>query len=1046
MKVKNRQFYFDMFNPGLRKICMAWFISLFLPSLAFSQETRIAGTVFDDSGPLSGVAVLIKGTNQGVASNDNGEFSIAVPSDTTTLQFIYSGYLTKDVKVGRRKVIAVQMTSETTELEEVTVVAFGTQRKESVIGSITSVNVKDLKVPSSNLTTALAGNMAGVIAYQRSGEPGADNADFFVRGITTFGTNTNPLILIDNVELTTTDLARLQPDDIASFSIMKDATATALYGARGANGVILVTTRQGNVGPAKVSVRLENSVSMPTRNVETADPVTFMQLANEAVLTRDRLGARPYPDEKIAYTAAERYPLIYPANDWHEMLFKDYAMNQRAHLNVSGGGGVARYYVAASFSKDNGVLSVDKRNNFNSNIDQKNYTLRSNVNIDVTKTTEMIVRLSGNFDDYQGPISSGNDMYNMVMHANPVQFPAYFPAVGINAYVPHIMFGNHDNAYTNPYAEMVKGYKDKTRSQMLAQIEVKQNLDFLTKGLSARGMINITRLAEYSVDRSYTPYWYEITAYNRLTGDYMLEKTFEGKEYLDYKAGAENVESVFYSEAMLNYAREFAEKHSVSGLLVFTTQQRLLANPSDIQLSLPSRNMGLSGRLTYAYKNRYFTEFNFGYNGSERFDKEHRFGFFPSAGVAWNIANEAFWESVKPTVNNFKLRYSYGLVGNDQIGSAADRFYYLSRVAMDDTKRQATFGTNGANRTIPGVFVERYANPSITWEVSTKQNFALELSLWSKLNLIAEYFTEYRRNILMDRADIPSTMGLTQLPSPMRANVGEASSKGVDITMDYQQSWNKDFWTSARANFTYASGRYEVYEEPLYNEPWRQHAGRRLNQTPGYIAERLFMDDAETENSPAQAFGSEIGGGDIKYTDVNGDGQITAADMVPVGYPTVPEIVYGFGLSVGYKGFDASVFFQGAAKESFWIDATKTAPFQGETQLLQVYADSHWSETNQDMYAVWPRLSSILNANNVQSSTWFMRDGAFLRLKQAEIGYTFPSKRLNKIHISNCRIYLSGNNLLLFSKFKLWDVEMAGNGLGYPIQRVFNIGLNLTFN
>jgi TonB-linked SusC/RagA family outer membrane protein len=785
---------------------------------------------------------------------------------------------------------------------------------------------------------------------------------------------------------------------------------------------------------------------MPTQNVETADPVTFMRLANEAALTRNPLDVRPYSDEKIENTAAGKFPLIYPANDWHNMLFKDYTMNQRAHVNVSGGGGVARYYVAGSFSRDNGMLNVDKRNNFNNNIDLKNYTLRSNINIDVTKTTEMIVRLSGNFDDYQGPISSGNDMYNMVMHANPVQFPAYFPAEGANAWLPHIMFGNRNNAYVNPYAEMVKGYKDRTRSQMLAQLEAKQKLDFITQGLSLHAKINITRLAEYDVSRSYQPYWYEISAYNRLTGDYMVEKTSEGKEYLGYTEGIKDVQSVFYSETMVNYAREFAEKHNVSGLLVFTSQQKLRANPGDIQLSLPSRNLGLSGRLTYSYKNRYFSEFNFGYNGSERFDREHRFGFFPSAGVAWNVANEAFWESVKPVVDILKLRYSYGFVGNDQIGSLADRFYYLSSVNMDAANREATFGTDGTNRRISGVYVNRYANPSVTWEVSTKQNFAVELGLWNKLNIIAEYFTEYRKNILMNRADIPSTMGLTQLPSPIRANVGEASGNGVDIMMDYKQSWTNRLWASARANFTYATSKYEVYEEPQYDEPWRQHAGRRLNQQTGYIAERLFMDDAETENSPTQAFGSEIGGGDIKYTDVNRDGQITSADMVPIGYPTVPKIIYGFGLSMGYKGFDASFFFQGAAGESFWIDASATAPFKGETQLLKVYADSHWSETNQDMYAIWPRLSSTVNANNVQSSTWFMRDGAFLRLKQAEIGYTIPGKWLEKLRVSNCRIYLSGTNLLLFSKFKLWDVEMAGNGLGYPIQRVFNIGLNLSFN
>jgi TonB-linked SusC/RagA family outer membrane protein len=516
------------------------------------------------------------------------------------------------------------------------------------------------------------------------------------------------------------------------------------------------------------------------------------------------------------------------------------------------------------------------------------------------------------------------------------------------------------------------------------------------------------------------------------------------------------VQTTTYTETMLNYAHTFAKKHDVSGLLVFTTREFLKANTGSLQLSLPSRNLGLSGRATYGYDSRYFFEFNFGYNGSERFAPKHRFGFFPSAGVAWILSNETFWENLKPVVNNLKLRYSYGLVGNDQIGSANDRFFYLSNVDPENTTISALFGTNMDRRKY-GYYVTRYADEDVTWEVSTKQNFAMELGLWEKVSLIAEYFTEYRRNILMDRAYIPSSMGLT---APLRANVGEASGRGVDLMLEYQQSWTTDFWTAARGNFTYATSRYEVYEEPAYKDPWRYHVGRKLNQEAGYIAERLFMDDAEAENTPAQGFGAEYGGGDIKYTDVNRDGVITVADQVALGYPTVPEIVYGFGVSAGYKGLDVSCFFQGVANESFWINAAATSPFHENAQLLKVYADDYWSENNQNMYATWPRLSSTINNNNVPGyykdsngnlhvgtkNTWFMRDGSFLRLKQAEIGYTIPGKWQQKIHMNNLRIYVSGTNLLLFSKFKAWDIEMAGEGLGYPLQRVFNIGVNVTFN
>jgi TonB-linked SusC/RagA family outer membrane protein len=1011
------------------------------------QGIRVTGSVSDGSGELMpGVNVIIRGTMQGTTTDINGEFTVTVPSDTSVLQFRFVGYRQQEIAVGNRRIISVTMQEATTDIGEVTIVAFGTQKKESVIGAITTVNTKDLKIPSSNLTTALAGNMAGVIAYQRSGEPGQDNADFFVRGITTFGTNTNPLILIDGIELTTTDLARLQPDDIASFSVMKDATATALYGARGANGVLLITTKQGNAGPAKVSVRVENSWSMPTRNVELADPITYMLLSNEAVATRDPLISVPYSDEKIENTLQNRDPIRYPSNDWQKMLMKNYTTNQRASLNVSGGGGVARYYVAGSFSQDNGILKVDKRQNFNNNIDNKSYTVRSNINIDLAKTTELIVRVSGAFDDYSGPVNGGTDMYNMIMRSNPVMFPAYYPVTEKTQHISHVMFGNVDNSYINPYAQMIRGYKDRTRSQMLAQLEIKQDLKFLTEGLSLRGMLNISRLSQFAVNRYYNPNYYEMNSYDYSTGAYTLYNTNEGQgtDYLDYFEGERATNSTFYFEGMVNYDREFAQKHSVSGLLVYIARQALDAHTGSLQLSLPSRNVGLSGRATYGYDKRYFFEFNFGYNGSERFAADHRFGFFPSAGVAWNISNERFWTSVKPVVSNLKLRYSYGLVGNDQIGSASDRFFYLSEMNMQNGGRGATFGRDlGEYKN--GMSVTRYANENITWETSTKQNIAVELGLWEKLTVIAEYFTDRRDNILMTRASIPQTMGLS---AAIRANVGEASGKGTDISVEYQQNWTSDFWTSARGNFTYAVSKYEAYEEPQYDEPWRYRKGQPLKQEFGYIAERLFVDDAEAENSPRQEISSyKYRGGDIKYTDVNRDGRITEIDAVPVGYPTVPEIVYGFGLSVGYKGLDASVFFQGVANESFWIDAYSTSPFVNETQLLKVYADNHWSEDNRNLNAIWPRLSPDYNLNNVAvRNTWFMRDGGFLRLKQAEIGYTIPGKWKDKLRIQNLRLYVSGTNLLLFSKFKLWDVEMAGNGLGYPIQQVFNVGINMSFN
>jgi TonB-linked SusC/RagA family outer membrane protein len=1037
----------------MRKFIAAVFLVLVCAS-ALAQTKTVRGFVLEEETgqPLPAATVSIDGSLKGVIADLDGAFEITGVKPTDKLKFDFSGKEPQIIEVGSQTTITVRLKDQANELDEVTVVAFGKQKKESVIGSITTVDVSTLKVPSSNLTTSLAGNVAGVIAYQRTGEPGQDNADFFVRGITTFGANTSPLILIDNIELTATDLARLQPDDIESFSIMKDATATALYGARGANGVIYVTTKRGQEGPAKIFARVETSISQPTRMVELADPVTYMKSYNEAISTRDPLGDLMYSYDKIEQTGkpgANR--LIYPANDWYSMLFKDFSTAYRANLSVRGGGKVARYYVTGAFTDDTGILKVDKRNSFNNNIDQKTYTLRSNVDINVTKTTQLAVRLTGNFTDYTGPLNGGSDVFKQVVHSDPVLFPAYYPLDDEHVGIQHIMFGNYDDgSYYNPYANLVKGYRDTQRSQMIAAVEVNQDLGFITKGLKFMTLFNLTRLSSYSVNRQFSPFWYALDSYDSYTGEYHVKRINDnGTDYLQYSEGAKSITNTMYSESRLNYARDFG-RNAVTGLLVLTAREQLNANAGSLQLSLPSRNAGLSGRFTYGWDKRYFAEFNFGYNGSERFHKSHRWGFFPSFGGAWVISNEPWFKKAKKAVHNLKFRASYGLVGNDNIGSASNRFYYLSEMNMHSSTLSATFGEN-LQTSYTGIDVLRYANEAITWETSYKTNYAVELGLFNKLDIIAEYFTEHRKDIFMTRADIPETMGLQ---ATIAANIGQAKAHGIDIQADYKQVISSDMWLSGRGNFTYSTSQYLVYEEPTYPESYRQHAGHSIKQTWGYIAERLFIDDEEAANSPSQqSFGSQYGGGDIKYTDVNGDGVITAADMVPIGMPTSPEIIYGFGASFGWKGLDFSVFFQGLANESFWIDATPnytstqvgTAPFVNNTQLLKAYSDSHWSEDNRDIYALWPRFSAYHNKNNSAVSTWWMRDGSFLRLKQLEFGYTLPYKWTRKAHIEALRFYMQGNNLFCWSRFKLWDPELAGEGLNYPIQRTFNIGAHVTF-
>lgn len=1025
----------------MRKFLLLIFV--LVPGFLFAQQ-QVKGKVTDEKGePLPGVTIAVVGSPRGVSTDRDGSYNISVKS-TDKLQFSFVSMENQTITVGAKTVINVTMKDMTTALDEVQVVAFGKQKKESVIASITTMNTAELKVPSSNLTTALAGRIAGLISYQRSGEPGQDNADFFIRGVTSFGYTASPLILIDGLEMTSQDLARLQPDDIASFSIMKDASATSLYGARGANGVVMVTTKEGKEGKAQISVRYEKSLSGPTQSVELSDPVTYMKLGNEAVLTRDPLGILPYSQEKIESTAAGLHPLLYPATNWQDMLFKQNTTNQRVNFNVSGGGKIARYYVAGTFNQDNGVLKVDNKNNFNSNIDSKKYLLRSNININVTKTTEIITRLHATFDDYSGPLDGGTDLFNKIMHTNPVYFPATYPADAANEFTQHPLFGNYGTGgYLNPYADLMKGYKDLTSSTMMAQFELKQDLAFVLDGLKMRGMFSTTRYSSFDVKRYYNPYYYTIGGYDKATDEYVLTSLNEltGTEYLDYSEGAKTITTNTYMEGALSYDHVFSKNHTVSGMMIGYMRNQLIGNAGSLQNSLAFRNIGLAGRMTYGYKSKYFFEANFGYNGSERFSEQHRFGFFPSVGAGWILSNEAFWgEGLKRIMPKFKLKGTTGLVGSDAIGSATDRFFYLSQVNMNDATKKYVFGSEFTN-TKNGISVTRYANPDITWETANKTNIGFEMNLLNALDFNVDVYREHRTNILMNRAFIPATLGLQTMP---RANVGQANGKGIDLSMDYQKNFQNGFWLIGRVNFTYSTNEIKVYEEPDYiATPWKSAVGRSNKQTWGYVAERLFVDDYEVKNSPFQ--GTDVMAGDIKYKDINGDGKINELDQVPIGFPTSPEIIYGFGFSTGFKNFDMSCFFQGMGRESFWIDPVATAPFINQTALLKVYEDSHWSESNRDLYALWPRLTTKINANNNATSTWFMRNGSFLRLKSAEFGYTLPKKLTSRLGMTKVRLYASGVNLLTFSAFKLWDPEMAGNGLGYPIQKVMNLGLQVSF-
>jgi len=1015
----------------------------------FSQSTLVSGQVVDEGGnPLPGVTVLVEGTNRGTSTTFEGTYALKIDDSSQSLQFSYIGFETQSILVGEQKIIDVILLENLESLEEVQVVAFQKQKKNSVIGSINTINPSELKIPTSNITNAMAGKLAGMISYQRSGEPGADNAEFFIRGVTSFGYANNPLILIDGLEVTTNDLARIEPDNIASFSIMKDATATSLYGARGANGVILVTTKEGKKGKAKVSFRYENSVSAPSQTNEFLNGVDYMNLYNRATRTRDASAPLTYSISKIYGTQNGGDPNIFPNVDWYKELFKDYTLNRKANLNVNGGGDIAQYYLSVSHNNDTGLLKVDPLNNFNNNIDIKRSNLRANINIDMTSTTKIAVKFYSLFERYNGPSVSANDIFGSVMQANPANFPKYFnyeDNLGYN----HTLFGNKGNgAFPNPYADMVKGYKDRFTNTIFSQVQIEQDLNFITEGLKFRGMASVRTYTMNENSREYTPFYYGMAEVETDEGilNY-LYRIQEGTEFLNNPSINNLGTSRFYYEFVSEYNRKFNELHDIGGLLVFNFSESLNTIGGTSAFStLPSRNMGLSGRFSYNYDSRYFTELNFGYNGSEKFAKDNRFGFFPSIGLGWILSNEEWFNNKLPDVNMFKLKLTHGLVGNDGISSADDRFFYLSEVNLQSDSYGFTWGSD-YNNYYQGYVIDRYSNQNVTWEVAEKTNYGLEIGLFNSFDLQVDYFTEHRSKIYMSRDYIPSTMGLT---TTISSNLGEVDSKGLDLSIDYNKAFNSGLIVSARGNLTYSTNEILINGEPDYAYDYLSRIGYPVNQAWGLLAERLFIDQEDIENSPEQfnGFSSSSNSympGDIKYTDVNNDGVVNELDRVPIGKPTVPEIVYGFGVSASYRGYDFSIFMQGVARTSFFINPNDISPFVNERNALNVIADNHWSINNPDPNAFWPRLSTYAIANNEQQSTWWQRDGDFLRLKNLEFGYTFPESDDGFFSKVNTRIYFTGLNLLTFSKFDLWDTEMGGNGLGYPPQKVYNIGLQVNF-
>lgn len=1005
-------------------------------------ELTVSGTVISsaDNQPIVGANIYVEGTNVGTTTDAGGNYKLTVPASAKTVTVSFLGYDTKKISVRDIHLFKlITLADASNKLEDVVVVGFGVQKKESLVGAVQSVKPSDLQTSSSNLSTSFSGKIAGVIAVQKSGEPGADGASFWIRGISTFGSGQSPLLILDGVEITNQMLNNIPPETIESFSVLKDATATALYGSRGANGVMIITTKNGRDSEKMtINLRAEFGASAPTRVPKVADGITYMETFNEARTTR---GEKPYySNEKILGTKLGLDPYVYPNVDWYDMLFKDCTFNQNFNFNMTGGAKKIDYFLNASVYNENGIMRKPEASKFDTNINAQKYLFQANVSADATKTTRVSLKMNTQLHYRHAPIQSVSDLFAYAMTGMPCEFPATLPGEDSDTFV---RFGTNNawngGFFTNPYAQLCRGYGDQFRGHFTSALTVNQNLDFITKGLSATGMATFYNRVYSAVYRSFTPFMYQLTDYDvDEAGNYSYtsNSTNTGTTYLGTTRGKDGYRELAF-QAKIDYTRTFG-KHDVGATIVYLQKERNM-NISDEQeyAALPYRQQGLAGRVTYGFDKRYLFEANFGYNGSENFAAGKRFGFFPSVAVGWVVSNEPFWKGIKEQVSLFKLRASYGLVGNDVISSDySDRFPYLTTVDMGQGY-DVYIGNNFERKYGPILSV--YGNPNATWEESRKLDIGVEIGLFDSLNIIFDWFKEKRSGIFMQRTSLPSTFGMSGI-TPW-ANIGKVDNSGVDISVDYNKAFSKDLILSLRGTFTYAHNEIVEMDEPKYKWAYQYKAGHPINSIQCLIADGLFRDEEDIASSPSQdiyATTYPIRPGDVKYRDLNDDKIIDDNDMCWTGNPTVPEIIYGFGFSLKYKGFDCSAFFQGQGKVSIIMYnyhpfATAATPGSG---LMQWIADEHWSEDDPNPKALYPRLSPLWNNNNTKASTLYVRNGKMLRLKTAEIGYTYKKMR----------VYVSGTNLLTFAPFKYWDPEKgSGNGLGYPLQRTYNLGFQFNF-
>ncbi len=1025
----------------LMRNALTFFLLLFTCMTSFAQNRlTVTGKITDkETGePLSGVSIsVINAAGLGTYSTKEGLFTIKVEAYHKLL-FSYIGYDTVEVLVKDQDRVDVSMKrSDIQALDQVVVTAVGPQKRLTVTGAITTVDMDQIgkSAPTASIVNTLAGNVPGIMAMQTSGQPGKDISNFWIRGISTFGASNGALVMVDGFER---NINEINIDDIKSISILKDASATAMYGSKGANGVVLITTKHGTIGKTNINGKAESSYNTRTITPQFVDGNTYANLINEAQITRDHPAI--YSPVELEILRLGLDPDLYPNVDWSKKLLKDGAMTYHANLNLSGGGTTARYFVSGSYLDEKGMYNTDDalKKAYNTNADYKKWTYRLNTDVNVTKTTILKLGVSGSLTKRNSPGLGDNDVWGELFGYTPIRTPIYYS----NGYVPAVGTGNQ----TNPWVAATQtGFNENWENNIQTNLTLDQDLNFLTKGLRFEGSFGYDTYNASTIERHKWPEQWKAERYRDVNGNLIFTHISDPSQLT--QASSSGGSRREFLIGMLNYYHAIQEHH-ISMDLRYTQEANIFTQNlgTDIKNGIPKKNQGLAGRAAYNWKDKYYVDFNFGYTGSENFAPGHQYGFFPAVSGAWNIAEENFIKDRMKWINLFKIRYSYGKVGNDNLGD--NRFPYLYTIG--EGKGGYQWAEFGSDKNYGGLGYSQVASPYVTWEMATKQDIGLDLSLWhDNFSMTVDGFKDERTGIYMQRNFLPSYVGLTSTPS---ANVGAVRSRGIDGNLTLKHQFHQVNVT-LRGNITFSKNEILDRDEEQSVYPYQMQKGYRVDQTRGLIALGLFKDYNDIRNSPTQTFGA-YQPGDIKYKDVNGDGVINNDDIVSIGSTSTPNLIYGMGTSVSWKGFDLNVLFQGAGKSSFFIYGKTVYAFsEGEWgNILKGMVDNRWvsadisgNPATENPNAPYPRLSFNGDPNNYRNSTYWLRNGAYLRLKNVDIGYTLPKEMLNRIHMNSVRIYMIGTNLLTWAPFKLWDPETTDpRGETYPLTKSFTLGLTIS--